>query len=436
MNRGLRAFLGLMFAGALAACQPTPPPMMPTLTPTLRPVRPAPTAVNTAAAPSAPASVALTPTSGPPTPTPATTSGGGQAAQPPSATPCHIPGELEVYLVVDHQLRHIVDMDTFTNLGYSTGDIADCGASATLPQGGPITRLVKGSGDAVYLMEAGKRRHIPDMATFTSLGYKTEDISVLPDSIVGAWPLGTPLPAGSGGANPPASPAGSQTQIGGYTIRLTPQTGGVGGPYQGVIAQPGQPDITIPDVERLGDLPAADVTGEGDPDVMFLTRSVGSSHCCWGTIIYNLGATPLKVLDMISTPYYSDATGRVTFKDMNGDGSYEILTWDAMTGLPCSQPSVMAVLAYSSDGRYEGAGPRYPYAFAAEEDSLKQSTQPGAICDIYPYIATEYTSGATTLAQQEFDRLYTGSNHDADWEALRRAVEHSRFYVAQLVTAH
>lgn len=441
----------LILIGALSACQPAAPSSTPTALPPAATSAPSATPSFTATqAPSPTFTASPTLTAVPATVTQPRASGGGGGGGPapvPSATPgsiiilqpCTIGGGLDVYVYVIDRLYHIVDMDAFNNLGYSTSQIVDCGSASSAPKAGPLTRLIKGSGDPVYLMEGGKRRHIPDMATLAALGYKPEDITVLPDVVVGGWPLGAPLPSSSGsggGSGGSGGTPGQQVQIGGYTISLVPQTQGVAGPYQGVITHPGQPDITIPDVEALGDLPAADVTGEGDPDVEFLTYTVGSSHCCRGTILYSLGAAPDKALDIISTPYYGDFTGRGTFKDLNGDGSYEFLTHDAMTGLPCTAPTVSAVLRFTSEGQYVGGAPAYPYAFSDEIDQLKASTQPGVICQIYPYIATIYTTGATELAQAEFDRLYTGPNHDSDWAALQSAVEHTRFYVARLVTAH
>jgi hypothetical protein len=112
-----------------------------------------------------------------------------------------------VYLALNGQRRHIVDWQTFMDLGYQQSDISACEnvyysnaegpnkiTAANFPEGAPITRLVKGSGSSVYWMENGIRRHIPNMATFTALGFQTRDITVLPDEILNLWPEGTPLP--------------------------------------------------------------------------------------------------------------------------------------------------------------------------------------------------------------------------------------------------
>src|SRR5579885_2536146 len=67
-------------------------------------------------------------------------------------TPCISTGP-EVYLVIDGMRRHIVDWDTFLNLGYQSSDIVPCGAASGFAEGAPITRLFKGSDDAIYLLQ-------------------------------------------------------------------------------------------------------------------------------------------------------------------------------------------------------------------------------------------------------------------------------------------
>lgn len=92
--------------------------------------------------------------------------------------------------------RHLVDGETFLNLGYQENDIVG-GSSMEMsyPEGVPLTRLIKGSGDEVYWLENGFRRHIPDMETFRQLGYRPEDIFQVSDNLLRTWPLGEPLPS-------------------------------------------------------------------------------------------------------------------------------------------------------------------------------------------------------------------------------------------------
>lgn len=115
------------------------------------------------------------------------------ASSPASMTLCKQDGP-DVYLVIDQEHRHIVDWDTFLNLGFKQEQIVACDAMAGYPEGAPITRLLKGSGESVYWMESGIRRHIPDMETLHALGFQTKDISIVPDNVLELWPLGEPLP--------------------------------------------------------------------------------------------------------------------------------------------------------------------------------------------------------------------------------------------------
>jgi hypothetical protein len=335
----------------------------------------------------------------------------------------------KVYLLVDHTRRHIVDWNTFLNLGYLTPDIVPCGDAADDPEGAPITTLFKGSGPEVYLMENGLRRHIPDMDTFTASGFHSADMTVLPDDIVALWPLGTPL------ASVAAASQDTITQefsIISYAIRLWH-------PAQGLhdfatISQLGQPDIRIDDVETIVGLPLRvpplEVTGDHDPDLIFLIHPNGSAHCCYGTVVYNLGTLPTQVLNILSPAYQTPATGRGDFQDIDGDGRDEFITSDPLTGIPCTQPSVYTILQYDPiQGKYVGATPRfatYRADMIARYLSLPTTSDP---CTIYPMVTTLSYLGKTDDAKAAYDRLYRGADAGAYWETLQTAVQHGRFYV-------
>lgn len=57
----------------------------------------------------------------------------------------------------------------------------------------PSWRVVRGSGDRVYLVEAGTLRWIPTLDVFTRQGLKWEDVVTIPDEDVESIPLGLPL---------------------------------------------------------------------------------------------------------------------------------------------------------------------------------------------------------------------------------------------------
>ncbi len=484
----------------------------------------------------------------------------GGGAQPTASrlpSPCIIDGSPDVYLMIDKSRRHIVNWDTFLALGYRQSDIVPCGAAANDPLGGPITRLFKGSDASVYWMEAGQRRHIPDMQTFSAMGYTISDITVLPDSILTLWPEGAPLPssaqtqaataqptaAKSGAvsvcgtdldhaylvagdirypiygwvntlnlgfteadlhpcdanlhdtltaairsslikgsadavywmqngvrhhipdmatfdklgfnglditvlpdwivswwplgddltsAPPPASDHVRQTlTIGAYTIRLWYTAHRLEG--YATISAPGRADVRVNAAESIGQLPAADVTGEGHPDVMFLLRSVYSGHCCWGTSVYDLGPKPVEVLAITSPAYNSPDAGRGVFRDLNGDGSYEFITEDQVQG-GCSVPNVETVLAYRH-GRYVGASPSFLSYYtryldqAAALTNHSPETREGYECIIQPLVPTLLYIGKVKEARLAFDHLYAGPDAETLWNGFVQGVKKARFYV-------
>lgn len=113
-------------------------------------------------------------------------------------------GEGKIYYL-DGRERHGVDGETFLNLGYQENDIVNGNSmEMSYPEGAPLTRLVKGSGEEVYWLEGGYRRHIPDMDTFRQLGYRAADVFQVSDNLLRTWSLGESLPSALG---TPAEPA-------------------------------------------------------------------------------------------------------------------------------------------------------------------------------------------------------------------------------------
>jgi hypothetical protein len=121
--------------------------------------------------------------------------------------------------------RRIVDWETFLHLGFEQSDILTNTGYEHYIEGPPITRLLKGTGEQVYWMENGQRRHIPDMETFSHLGYRQEDISELPDRVLNSWPLGDPLPSVLGTPAEPVPPPSQEMVVLTYQ-RCGPSMGG------------------------------------------------------------------------------------------------------------------------------------------------------------------------------------------------------------------
>ena len=323
-----------------------------------------------------------------------------------------------VYLVVEATRRRIVDWDTFLNLGYKTPDIVPCGAAQQYPEGAPLTRLIKGSTEAVYWMEKGARRHIPDMATFDSLGFQPADISVLPDAIVALWPLGKPLVSRKDLVS-----VEDQVSLGRYTIQLIKE-----GKYTfyAVISAPNQTTVKVPYAYKIGKLPAADITGEGDPDVMFL-RNNDLLLFGFGTVVYNLGARPTIVLDITQVYHMTTDTGEGEFKDLNGDGVYEFITAEQFnTGWypsRCLLAYIPAVLRYdSTQKRYGSANRQFP-DFFNRVISTAMATPETQCQAVVLLVYLDRTAEAKAL----FDRLYPGSDKST-WPNLLANVKRARYY--------
>jgi dipeptidyl aminopeptidase/acylaminoacyl peptidase len=110
----------------------------------------------------------------------------------------------------------VVDQETFANLGYGEKDVASSisdGTQMGYPLGAPFTRLLKGSGEEVYWMENGFRRHIPDMDTFRQLGYRPEDIFLVSDELLRSWPPGESLPSVLGTPPEPIPPLSEERVV-------------------------------------------------------------------------------------------------------------------------------------------------------------------------------------------------------------------------------
>ena len=52
--------------------------------------------------------------------------------------------------------------------------------------------VIKGRGKSIYILDNGVKHHIPDWTTYISLGFTTENIAVVPESILETYPLGDP----------------------------------------------------------------------------------------------------------------------------------------------------------------------------------------------------------------------------------------------------
>ena len=107
----------------------------------------------------------------------------------------------EVFLVIDGQRRWIPDAATFDALGldWEAVRVVSDQQLNSYPRGQDYPslpgRLVKGSGPEVFQLEKGKRRWIPDEATFNAMGLSWEAVQVIPDQQLNIIPRGMDYPS-------------------------------------------------------------------------------------------------------------------------------------------------------------------------------------------------------------------------------------------------
>ncbi len=129
-----------------------------------------------------------------------------------SAAPCPLPalpdgalirgsGAPEVYVIRGGYKRHIPNLLTFSGLGFRWGnlDVVPASFAALVPAGNTTLDLettgilLKGSGPEVYVMQDGARRHIANLAVMTSCGYAWDAVFRVDDSALNSTPTGAQL---------------------------------------------------------------------------------------------------------------------------------------------------------------------------------------------------------------------------------------------------
>jgi hypothetical protein len=229
-----------------------------------------------------------------------------------------------------------------------------------------------------------------------------------------------------------------EREIGAYTVRWWHRdTAGLCWLGLGTIERAGQPPVMIEDACPFVELPASDVTGEGEPDVLFQIRPGGGSHCCWGLVLVNLGAAPTEVLRIVSRPYVYDGGG--AFEDLNGDGRFEFVNQVGygFNTLPCSGPTVTAIAQYDQATRtYVGASPQYAGYYATDIDNAIRTAEASVSqseannqCVVAQMVALLMFSGQVERARTEFNRFYLKPDAEEFRANLEAAIRQSRFFV-------
>jgi hypothetical protein len=211
-----------------------------------------------------------------------------------------------------------------------------------------------------------------------------------------------------------------EVAIGSYTARLwvpsDPETNWEHGPGVLTLDRAGAERTTVDWVFAIDPLSGTDVTGEGNPDLVFECYS-GGAHCCFSTFVYDLGAEARE----IQVTRDSNCSGY--FQDLDRDGVPEFLTCDdtfAYRYCPyAGSPAVEVVLRYDGDGRYVPASSEFPGFYdqaIARHTALAEAAARGegedwdwdgtAKCAVLPLVLDYLYSGRTMEAWAALDRYY------------------------------
>jgi hypothetical protein len=245
-------------------------------------------------------------------------------------------------------------------------------------------------------------------------------------------PTPTPMPI------PPAYVVEEERAIGAYTVQVWHDTADDGWGFNNIatISAGGRTVVQIELVSGLGDLTGTDVTGEGYPDVIIETYT-GGAHCCFSTIVYDLGPTLTKVLE---SPQ-SNCGG--SFEDLDGDGVFEFVTCDDLFAYAyCSfaaSPIVQVILQYEPGRGYVPASPRFAHLYAgpiATHTQMAEAAQPEGLgewdattkCAVLSLVLDYLYTGQAERAWTEFDRLYGYPDRLLFWAEVVQAVAESPLY--------
>ena len=164
----------------------------------------------------------------------------------------------------------------------------------------------------------------------------------------------------------PGTPSpNEEASVGAYTLRIWSPINNVpdrlkNGYYGTGTISSAQGEWIVDDATHLLPLPAADITGDGQPEAMFAVRG-GGSHCCSGIALYSLGDAPKLLLRAMGGGGLGVVISDV--RDLDGDGIYELLGRQFVP-VECSWPSAQLILAYDGQ-RYALAGQRFAGEYGA-----------------------------------------------------------------------
>ena len=286
----------------------------------------------------------------------------------------------------------------------------------------------------------------PIAASETTPTWTPTSTPVLPPTSTPVPPTATPttLPSPSPTApavEPPDSAYAIQHEqaVGAYVVRLWHRTAEDGFGFDDVftLSRGAQLLARVDQVTALGPETASDLTGEGHPDVVVRTYS-GGAHCCFSTIVYDLGDAPRVVLE---TPL-SNCDG--TFEDLDGDGVFEYVTCDDRFAYAycafAGSPAVRVVLRYDPAVGYVPDSPRFAGTYAGivvQHRALADSAEPGEMgewdetikCGVLPLVLDLLYTGRAQAAWEALVTLYDQPDVSLFWAEVVQSATHSALYV-------
>ena len=258
-------------------------------------------------------------------------------------------------------------------------------------------------------------------------------------------PTATPVPPPPTATPSPPSVALPATYVveqeylvGRYTVQLWRDSDSDSMFFENIatISVEGQTLVQIENAMALGELTGTDVTGEGHPDAIIETYT-GGAHCCSSTFLYDLGPSPVKLLE---TPL-SNCGGR--FEDLDGDEVFEFVTCDDLFAYVycayAASPAVRVILQYEPGVGYVPASPRFAHLYAediATHTRMAEEARPDEWagwddtlkCAVLPLVLDYLYVGQADQAWAALNRLYNYPDLALFWAEVVAAVSESSLY--------
>lgn len=175
-------------------------------------------------------------------------------------------------------------------------------------------------------------------------------------------------------------------------------------------------------------LPAADINGDGYPDLALETRS-GGGNCCRSTVVYSLNDGPTQLL---ATRPRGFVGRKEEFVDLNQDGVYEFMMSDPIRGI-CYGQWAMVVLRHEPGRGYTGSS--YLFADTYQEDLAQKlitaEQEPLSLCPAMSVAYDYFYLGLPEQAWTEFMRLYRGDQDRFDiYTSIMQDLPDGQFFAA------